>query len=262
MTFTEPMIATFDLSVGNSPTPIMAEYTIDVIHSPREALEKLIDNCDAYIGVFHKKWGFVPEKNNPEKLSVTAIEYEKAKKRNIPKLTLIPNYEKEKELKDFIKKISTIDDGIWRVKYEDSNELILQVSRGMPHLVEAINSEHNILQVLKTSDRHSPSLQNSPPVYSNPVQLQGDSDLFICKLYQQVRHIMEEPRNALEIYRSLRIGGVGDQEQGTREVVQELRRKRTPQIARVVGTEWDVFLTEEGLGYCESKCTEHLDRVI
>src|SRR5712691_2349248 len=62
--------------------PIMGEYTIDVIYTPpREAIEKLFDNCDAYIGVFHKKWGFVPEKNNPEKLSVTAIEYEKAKKK-------------------------------------------------------------------------------------------------------------------------------------------------------------------------------------
>jgi hypothetical protein len=125
---------------------------------------------------------------------------------------LISNYEKEKELKDFIQKISTMDDGIWRVKYEDSNELILQVSRGIPHLVEAINSKHNILQVLKTSDRQRPSLQNSSPVYTNPVQLQCDSDLFICKLYQQVRHIIEEPRNALEIYRSLSIDGVDDQE--------------------------------------------------
>jgi hypothetical protein len=84
----------------------MGEYTIDVIHTPREAIEKLVDNYDDYIGVFYKKWGFVPEKNNLEKLSVTAIEYEKAKERNIPKLTLISNYEKEKELKDFIQKIS------------------------------------------------------------------------------------------------------------------------------------------------------------
>lgn len=56
-------------------------------------------------------------------------------------------------------------------KYEDSNELILQVSRGIPHLVEAIKSNHNILQVLKTSDRQNPPLQNSSPVNTNPVQL-------------------------------------------------------------------------------------------
>jgi hypothetical protein len=42
-----------------------------------------------------------------------------------------------------------------------------------------------------------------------------------------------------------------DQEQGTREVVQQLR-KRPPLIARVVGTEWVVFLTEEGLEYCKN----------
>ena len=139
-------------------------------YTPLEKLiEKLVDNCDGYIGVSHNKWGFVPEKNNPEKLSVTAIEYEKAKKRSIPKLTLISYYEKEKELK-----ISSKRFPLWMMvsggKYEDSNELILQVSRGIPHLVEAIKSNHNILQVLKTSDRQNPPLQNSSPVNTNPVE--------------------------------------------------------------------------------------------
>ncbi|HET7147364.1 MAG TPA: hypothetical protein VFI73_02590 [Candidatus Nitrosopolaris sp.] len=54
------------------------------------------------------------------------------------------------------------------------------------------------------------------------MQLQDDGDLFICKLHQQARHVMEEPRNALEIYKSLGIRGVIDKEQGTREVAQEL----------------------------------------
>ena len=58
--------------------PIRAEYFINVLDSP-QALEKEVDKCDGYIGIFHKKWGFVPEKDNPNKLSVTAIEYERAK---------------------------------------------------------------------------------------------------------------------------------------------------------------------------------------
>ncbi|MGC2668604.1 MAG: DUF4062 domain-containing protein, partial [Candidatus Nitrosopolaris sp.] len=64
--------------------PIMAEYMINVLDRPRGALEKKVDGCDGYLGVFHKKWGWVPENDNPSKLSVTALEYERAKGRNIP----------------------------------------------------------------------------------------------------------------------------------------------------------------------------------
>jgi hypothetical protein len=64
---------------------------------------------------------------------------------------------------------------------------------------------------------------------------------------------MEESRDALEIYRSLGIDGVVDQEQGTREVVQELRRKQPPIIGKARDTEWHVFLTQEGLEYVPSR---------
>ena len=35
--------------------PIMSEHIIDVENSPRKTLEDKVDQCDAYIGVFHKK---------------------------------------------------------------------------------------------------------------------------------------------------------------------------------------------------------------
>ncbi len=230
--------------------PIMAEGIIEVKDSPRKTIEKKVDQSDAYIGVFHKKWGYVPKIDNPHGLSITAIEYEMATTRNIPRLVLISNFPKEKELQDFVTRISDMEEGAWQRKYEDSNELILQVARGIPYLVKAINSKNTPLEAVKSSK------QAGPPVYTNQMQLENDSDLFICKLYQQSRHVMEEPRNALDIYKSLGIGAVIDKEQATREVVQELRRKRTPLIEKVVGTEWDVFLNQEGLEYCERKCNE------
>lgn len=231
--------------------PIMAERIIEVENTPRKTIESKVDQCDAYIGVFHKKWGFVPKIDNPSRLSITAIEYERAKTRDIPRLVLISNYDdKDTELQDFITKISDMELGVWRHKYEDSNELILEVVRGIPHLVRAINSKHAPSQTAKSSQKAG------PPVYTNPVQLRNDADLFICTLYQQTRHVMEEPRNALEIYNSLGIGGVDDKKQGTREVVQELRLRQPPLIEKVVGTEWDVFLNREGLEFCESNCDE------
>ena len=36
--------------------PIIAEHMINVLDTPRKALEKKVDECDGYIGVFHKRW--------------------------------------------------------------------------------------------------------------------------------------------------------------------------------------------------------------
>ena len=58
--------------------PIMAERIIEVKDSPRKTIEKKVDQCDAYIGVFHIKWGYIPKIDNPLGLSITAIEYERA----------------------------------------------------------------------------------------------------------------------------------------------------------------------------------------
>ena len=73
----------------------------------------------------------------PDKLSVTAIEYERAKKRNIPHLIFSSNYEKEKQLMKF-EKISDFEEGVWRVRYNDSADLINHVIRNIPKLVDGI----------------------------------------------------------------------------------------------------------------------------
>lgn len=58
------------------------------------------------------------------------------------------NFPKEKELQSFVTRISDMEEGAWRRKYEDSNELILQVARGIPYLVKAINSKNMPLKNL------------------------------------------------------------------------------------------------------------------
>jgi len=73
----------------------------------------------------------------PDKLSVTAIEYERAKKRNIPHLIFSSNYEKEKQLMKF-EKISDFEEGVWRVRYNDSADLINHFIRNIPKLVDRI----------------------------------------------------------------------------------------------------------------------------
>jgi hypothetical protein len=145
--------------------PVMAEYMINVLDRPRGALEKKVDGCDGYIGVFHKRWGYVPEKDNPDKLSISAIEYERAKKRNLPCLILISNYEKDDELKRFIEKISDLDEGNWRIKYVNSQDLIIQVIRGLPNLVNGIRFRQS-----ETQPSRRPALEIFPSI-SGPIEV-------------------------------------------------------------------------------------------
>jgi hypothetical protein len=146
--------------------PIMAEYVFNVTDKPREALEKEFNKCDGYIGIFHKRWGYVPETENPDKLSITAIEYGWAKRKNIPRLILKSKYEKDDQLKKFINKISDMKEGNWIKSYKDSNDLILQVLRGIPVLIDAINTTPKQIRVFN-NDSPTPSLYLSPRI-SNP----------------------------------------------------------------------------------------------
>jgi tetratricopeptide (TPR) repeat protein len=45
---------------------------------------KMVDEADIYVGVFAHRYGYVPEKDNPEQISVTEMEYDRAIERKIP----------------------------------------------------------------------------------------------------------------------------------------------------------------------------------
>jgi Domain of unknown function (DUF4062) len=81
--------------------PIMAEYVFNVADNPREVLAKEFNKCEGYIGIFHKRWEYIPEKDDPDNLSVTTIEYGWAKKRNILRLILKSIYKKDDELTSY-----------------------------------------------------------------------------------------------------------------------------------------------------------------
>ncbi|HJT47611.1 MAG TPA: DUF4062 domain-containing protein [Nitrososphaeraceae archaeon] len=142
----------------NQHIPIMAEFVFNVRNNPKETLEKEFNKCDGYIGIFHKRWGYIPKNDNPEKLSITAIEYTWAKKRNIPRFILKSKYEKDDELKNFIDKISDMQEGNWVKSYKDSNDLILQAVRGLPTLIDAIKTTPNKAEVFNKKDLSIPSL--------------------------------------------------------------------------------------------------------
>jgi len=54
----------------------------------RVSLE-MVDRAGIYLGIFAHRYGYVPNENNPNQISVTEMEYNRAVERNIPRLIFI-----------------------------------------------------------------------------------------------------------------------------------------------------------------------------
>lgn len=50
---------------------------------------KLVDEAEIYVGVFAHRYGYVPRQNNPQQISVTEMEYNRAVDRKIPRLIFV-----------------------------------------------------------------------------------------------------------------------------------------------------------------------------
>jgi tetratricopeptide (TPR) repeat protein len=50
---------------------------------------KLVDEADFYVGVFAHRYGYVPKMNNPQQISITEMEYDRAVERKIPRLIFV-----------------------------------------------------------------------------------------------------------------------------------------------------------------------------
>jgi len=137
----------------NEHVPIYAEAKYGSEPS-KEIIEEMVNNSDCYIGIFHQKWGWIPPKDNPEKLSVTALEYKLAKERGIPILIFVSELEKESPLQEFLNKIGNFYDGHWFVKYKD-----------VPDLTGAVGSMLNKL-IAEVSDEPKPQINVEEAIHS------------------------------------------------------------------------------------------------
>ena len=118
---------------------ILAE---DVMSSKpsHKTIETELKKSHAYIGIFHKRWGWEPTENNPKKLSVTALEFTIAKELGIPTLILVSNLKKEPKLNDFLKDIGDFERGHWENHYEDIADMNSIVAYSIKNLIESIES--------------------------------------------------------------------------------------------------------------------------
>ena len=66
--------------------PVMMEH---LTASDADAAAKslaMVDGADIYLGVFAYRYGYVPDANNPDQISITEMEYNRAVKNGIPRL--------------------------------------------------------------------------------------------------------------------------------------------------------------------------------
>lgn len=105
--------------------PIRMEFFTARNQSPEEVCLTEVSKCDIYIGLFGKRYGFVPSEENPEKLSVVALEFEKARELKIPTLIFIQKgaVGRDSELERFLEQISNFKRGIFRRTFDTIDEL-------------------------------------------------------------------------------------------------------------------------------------------
>jgi len=134
----------------------------------------LVDEADIYIGVFAHRYGYVPKENNPQAISVTEMEYNRATERKIPRLIFI--IDKNQSLADFT--IDDIDTGenaakLTRFKSRVETENIVNFFKSPEDLrAHVINSLSKLRQPdLKTFHYVSDIPQPPEPFIAHPYTL-------------------------------------------------------------------------------------------
>lgn len=68
---------------------VAMEYYVAEDERPLDKCLRDVAECDVYVGIFAWRYGFVPETDNPKKLSITELEYRKAVELKKPRLLFV-----------------------------------------------------------------------------------------------------------------------------------------------------------------------------
>jgi len=141
----------------------------DYVAQDQRPLQKCLQDvasCDIYIGIFAWRYGFIPqdEKDNPDKLSITELEYRKAKENGIPCLIFLLDMEEwPLRFSDGSPQSGTKGDNIMRLRNELKNEYITSFFENPDQLASlvtisvgnAINEKNKVLEDNKEKERKS-----------------------------------------------------------------------------------------------------------
>jgi hypothetical protein len=111
-------------------TPIRAEYFMPRRNNPVEVCTAEAAQSAVYVGIFKRRYGFVPTQNNRRGLSMTALEYEAALKAQIPIKIFVSSDSNSREpaLTSFLDQVTDTSSGHWRKTFASVDELKFQIT--------------------------------------------------------------------------------------------------------------------------------------
>ncbi len=102
----------------------MEDYTAESSR-PLDKCLRDVANCDAYIGIFGWRYGFVPKDGNPEGLSITELEYRKAKELGRPRFAFLQSKAGIGPLADYVTRENNQGARIEQFRQALQNELLI-----------------------------------------------------------------------------------------------------------------------------------------
>ena len=116
----------------------------------RESCLEDIDGCSLYVLILGHRYGFQPEEGNPEKLSITHLEFRRAGEKNIPRIALLRTCVPDIALSDLldtgkaalVKAFHTeVRDKVRPAEFSDQAGLILGLSTGVQGELEKLSAK-------------------------------------------------------------------------------------------------------------------------
>lgn len=133
------------IAAGHQPVHSYAPDTDTV----RESCLKDVESCDVYVLILGHRYGHQPESDNPESLSITQLEYRRAKAKGIPKIALLQTSIPHIALSDLhvperLEKVKAFRDEVGADvragEFTNEAELIHALSTGMAHLMDRLHT--------------------------------------------------------------------------------------------------------------------------
>ncbi len=112
--------------------PIRVENVPASEEASRRVCLREVGEADAIVLILKNRYGFVPETNNPERLSATHLEYREARRLKKPVFAfLLEGAQPEPELASLIRELSDFDKGVLRKKWSTTAQLRAAVRRAL-----------------------------------------------------------------------------------------------------------------------------------
>jgi tetratricopeptide (TPR) repeat protein len=164
----------------------------DYVATDKRPLQKCLKDvasCDIYIGIFAWRYGFIPddEKDNPNRLSITELEYRKAKEKGVPCLIFLLNKDEwPLRFSDGTLQSGTKGDNINRLRNELKNGYISSFFENKDQLAGLVlNAVHQATQKpLEVTSAAAPAPANtSSSLFSmllqKPLTFKGEKSFFV-----------------------------------------------------------------------------------